>query len=163
MGKIEAKVVTLPNEQGRELITPFLSRIGTSHHEKIKAAFAIAAIRYMSLVNASSLPTSEDPPLSAELEIEVDGILYTREFKLVKPLQVDPVYELRVNLPQQNWRLRITFFPFEYKGVLFYCFVHPFLKVPGDEDRTNFYRDRTAGTYYYVSEDPGLFLDQYLV
>lgn len=153
---IKTKVISLPDHDGIDRIAEFLKHMGAkaegSHESKVKIAFILKAIDLMQYVDFSDLPTGEKP-FYETIEIEVDEKMYRHTFELIKPLRKEPIFELRLNMREFNWRFRATFFPIGY-GDNYYCFVHPFEKVKGEPDLTNRLRDFTFSIYHAIVHNP---------
>lgn len=129
--KIKAKVISFPNEYRRDVFTPYLINLGKkaqeNHHERVQLTFLLKALDLMQYVDFVDFP-DEQNQFYQELEITVDGETYSQSFELIKPLAKENIYELRINLTQYNWRFRGIFFPYNYNGQQFYCFIYPFIK-----------------------------------
>lgn len=154
MVNIIAEIISLPDESGNILMNELIDELGDqgTHKAKIQLGFLVDALDDLAEIDKRDLPEMDDDEgLSFDLETEVDGITYKRKFRTVKALQKAPIYELRINIREHNWRLRATFFPKYYKGQLCYCFVFPFIKVDeAKEDPTDHYKERTYAIYQDV-------------
>lgn len=72
--------------------------------------------------------------------------------ELVKPLAVQPIYELRIDW-NSNCHFRAIYFPFNLEGQCFYCFTHAFIKTR-NYDKTNEYRDKARKIYERIRKNP---------
>lgn len=161
MVNIKAKVISLPNEYGKDEIADYLNATGIAakmdYEDAVKLAFILKAINLMQYVDFNDLPTATKRFFET-LEIEVDGINYRHIFELLKPLRKQDIYELRINMREFNWRFRATFFPHIHtNGDKYYCFVFPFEKFIGFRDPTNYFRDKTFNIRYDVLHNPGVY------
>jgi len=148
MGIVIAKVISLPDETGTDVVVEYMQCLGekalTSLDCHIKLHFLQKALLFMETVPRDRLPDQSGEKLMADLVIEVDGKEYFLNIELVKSLGRQPIYELRIDLHKPHWCFRATFFPkFSDEQQLHYCFVHPFEKVAGLPDPTDGYRDMT--------------------
>jgi hypothetical protein len=151
----------LPDEFGDILMDKYFEDLGNegTHESRVKIQWLVELMDDLAEIPKSALPEMGDKDgLSFDVEFVVDGINYERKVRAVKALGKSPIYELRANIPQLNWRFRATFFP-KYKGSqLYYCFVFPFEKVDGEEDHlTDEYKERTYEIYKQVIANFGLF------
>lgn len=157
-----AIVKSLPDELGNDQMNDFITALANaatkSHEEKVKYSFLMKALQRLSIVDKSDLPNAEQD-FFATLEIDVDDKTYSKSFELIKDLRKQPIYELRINIKEFNWRFRATFFPKFHKNQLYYCFVFPFLKHPGDIDPTDDYRDSTYEIFKKVRISPEQYLE----
>lgn len=153
MGIVIAKVISLPNVAGEEVMVEYLQCLGeeasVSLPSNIKLHFLQKAFSFMEAVPLNKLPDRSNQPLIGEFTIEIGEEEYNLEMELVKSLNKAPIYELRIDLHRPHWCFRATFFPKFSNQQLHYCFVYPFEKVAGYDDPTNGYRDKT----YDVLED----------
>lgn len=152
MGILIAKVISLPGHTGQDFMSDYMHDLAQaanlSHRENIKLNFITAALSLMEVIPQADLPSRNGEPFKQVLTIEVDeNTSYSQEFELLKPLARQPIYELRVDLRQYNWYFRATFFPKYIEGQLYYCFVYPFEKIPGQPDPTNYMRDQTYNVF----------------
>lgn len=153
MGITIAEIISLPDEFGKDLIEDLFEHLGNqgTHQAKVQLGFLVEMMDDLAeRIDKKDLPEMDDEQgLSFDLETEVDGITYNRKFWAVKALQKAPIYELRLNIREHNYRLRITFFPKYHNDQLYYCFVFPFLKVDdGKKDtQTDHYKKRTYAIY----------------
>jgi len=155
----KAKVISFPNEYMKDTFSPFLVSLGRkakNHHDaRVQYAYLLKSLDFMQYVDFDDLPEKPDDFISSTLEIEIDGEVYSQDFKLVKSLDKENIYELRINLVQSNWRFRGIFFPYNYNGKKFYCFTFPFEKKKQVQvDLTNRYRDRTYVIYNNLVQSP---------
>lgn len=155
----KAKVVSLPGKDGVEHFADYyttLAELATqSHNDNVKFQFIRKALKRLRTVEKSELPKRKDEEtFNFEFDIDVDGKSYSRELEIIKQLAKDPVYELKIDIDEFNWYFRATFFPQYPNGQLHYCFVHPFVKVPGYDDPTNGYRDLTYDVYIDTRINP---------
>ncbi|MCP1495285.1 hypothetical protein J2Y73_005451 [Peribacillus frigoritolerans] len=146
MGITIAEIISLP-DQGTDYMTRYLEFLGGaamhSESENIKLNWLTDGLRKMASVPKNLLP-GKGEVLKMDLVNPVDeDNIHTREFDLVKSLGTQPIYELRIDLREYNWCFRATFFPKIVGDQLYYCFVYPFEKVPGYDDPTNGFRDKT--------------------
>lgn len=153
----KAKVISLPDTLGSIRMADYFATLAaaalTNHEDKVKYQFLDLGLRRMALVDMASLP-NERHRFFARFQIEVDENSYNKRFELIKHLRKRPIYELRFNIREFNWRFRATFFPVERNGQLYYCFVHPFEKVPHLLDPTDSFRDDTHKIYLDTIQNP---------
>lgn len=158
----KAKVVFFPDESGTEHFHDFyvtLAEMATqSHDEKVKYFFLRAVLKRLGTIDKIDLPTDQNA-LEFEFEIDVDGVSYSRPLKIVKKIGKSVVYEIRIDISDFNWYFRATFFPKYHQGELYYCVVHPFVKVPGYDDPTNTYRDLTHKVYKDCQFNPDKYFE----
>lgn len=158
-----AIIKSLPDESGKEQMTDFISslaqRATQSHEEKVKYQFLMTSLTRLSVIEKSQLPGSNNRFFTT-LEIDVDGQNYSKRFELIKDLRKQPIYELRINIREYNWRFRAIFFPKYHGGTLYYCFTFPFLKYPEKLDPTNEMRDRTLRIYQQIKIKPENYFDE---
>jgi hypothetical protein len=159
-----AKVISFPNDFGRNQLDSFFKQKGNAAKTQVNALmqfnFLLSAFDFMQFVEQDKLPTGdpEEKPFKTELTVKVDGEEYTKSFELVKKLQKDNIYELRLDFdpPPFYWRLRIIFFPYDHNGDLFYCMVFPIEKILAVRvNLTDIFRDRAEGIYYDLINNPG--------
>ena len=156
----KARVVLLPDEHGVKHFQKYYTELSISaselHEDKVKLVFIRKLLKRLRLLDKRDLPTGIDS-ISFDFEIDVDGISYTRPLDIVKKLGKSVVYELRIDISDFNWYFRATFFPKYHQDELYYCVVYPFVKVPGEENPTDEFRDLT----HNVFEDTRLYPDKY--
>jgi hypothetical protein len=143
----KAIVISFPNDYMQDSFAPYLTSLGRKakdhHAARVQYAYLSKALDFMRYV--TDLPNKPGKFISTTLEIEIDGEIYSQEFKLVKPLNKENIFELRINLVQFNWRFRGIFFPYHLGGQRYYCFVFPFEKQQQVRfNLTDTFRDRAS-------------------
>lgn len=158
-----AIVKALPDESGVEYMTEFMKILASSkknsHQGRVKFEYLIKALSRLSLIQKKDLPNSMKP-FYTTLEIDIDGITYSKSFELIKDLRKMPIYELRINIKEYNWRFRATFFPKYHEGQLYYCFVYPFTKHPDEDDPTDKLRDATYQIFLDTRVNPDKYFNK---
>lgn len=156
----KARVVLIPDEYGVKHFQKYYEELSISaseiHKENVKLSFIRTLLKRLSTLDKKDLPVDKDK-ISFDFDIDVDGISYTRPLDIVKKLGKSVVYELRIDISDFNWYFRATFFPKHHDNKLYYCVVYPFVKLPGEEDPTDYFRDLTHDVY----KDSQLFPDKY--
>jgi hypothetical protein len=163
MEKIKATVVPVKNEHGTEVMVNFLKRLAKkAHHstrDNVVYQFILKGLTYLQYVDIIQLPVNSKTFLLATLSVEVEGRTYTKEFKLVKILQRENIYELRISYDQSYFRA--IFFPLSYNDQTYYCFLFPYFKPVGipNDPFTNVYRDRAYKIYKEAVINPQKYID----
>ncbi|MGW6255150.1 MULTISPECIES: hypothetical protein [Bacillati] len=154
----KARIVFLPDESGVEHFVDFytdLSKQAAEYLEDmVKLEFLRSVLKRLRTLDKKDLPKDSSTELTFNFEVEVDGESYSRPLEIVKKLGKSVVYELRIDISDFNWYFRATFFPKYQGGELYYCFVYPFVKIPGHEDPTDPFRDLTHSVYTDVISNP---------
>jgi hypothetical protein len=159
----KARVVLLPDQAGIEHFHDFYSNLAElaneSHTDKVKLHFIRAVLKRLRTLDRSVLPKDHTTSITADFELEVDGMSYTRPIEIVKKLGKSVIYELRIDIDEFNWYFRATFFPKYHEGDLLYCVVYPFVKIPGFADPTNGFRDLTHEVFKDSQQNPHKYFD----
>lgn len=152
---IKATVVFLPDESGEDHFQKFYVDLAksasVSQNEKVKFYFLREVLGSLKKIGKEDLPKEADDSLEFDFNIDIGNQTLTRTLKIVKKLGKSVIYEIRVDIG--NWYFRATFFPYYYGKELYHCVVYPFVKVPGQPDPTNIYRDMTHNVYMDVKSD----------
>lgn len=67
-----------------------------SQEKRVQYAYLLKALDFMQYV--LDLPQKPGGFVLTTLEMEIDGEIYSQTFKLVKPLNKENIFELRINL-----------------------------------------------------------------
>ncbi|WP_069366291.1 hypothetical protein [Salisediminibacterium beveridgei] len=154
----KASVVSISDEKGIDhvdlLRTALINEAKFNRNGRVKLTFFLKALQYLGYIDKSELQNHK-----TTLTIVIDGVSQTEHFLLVKPLSKQPIYELRISLPQLHCWIRATFFPKYYHNQLYYCFAKGFVKTRNpDYDPTNDMIQQTYLMYKKVQRDPGKYL-----
>ncbi|MGX2962118.1 hypothetical protein JNUCC23_23245 (plasmid) [Peribacillus sp. JNUCC 23] len=154
----KGKVVLLPDEFGVEHFGDFYTNLAElaneSHIENVQLHFIRAVLKRLRTLDRNDLPQDHTTSLSFDFKLDVDGISYTRPLEIVKKLGKSVVYELRIDIDEFNWYFRATFFPKYHDSQLYHCVVYPFVKIPGESDPTDQFRDLTHDVYKDTQINP---------
>ncbi len=150
-------IIAIADENEQELVSEFMEQLAEeslhSFEAKMHYLFIQRAFELLSITPLEHLLQS------TELTIKIDGQYRTKRYQIVKPLRVEPIYELRYAM-NGNEHLRFTFFPFNYNGSDSYIFVKVFKKtrIPPINE-TDKMRDLTFEMFKKVSQEPKLYLE----
>lgn len=163
MGNI-AKVISTLDDYDNVAMDHILKRL----HRKAQGSsldnqlyqYVLKGLSYLQLVPLSKLPKTFDESLNQSLTIQIAGEILTKNFKLVKVLNRENIYEFRISLDQVYFRA--IFFPLTHEEQLYYCFVFGYSKpidIQGQNDPlTNTFRDRASIVYKRALENPGKYI-----
>src|SRR5699024_8210765 len=128
----KAKVISFPDDYMRDSFSPYVRALGEkakdNHEKRVQFTYLLKAMDYMQYVSVENLPINQNGNISTTLEIRVDGKKYSEEFILIKALNRENIFELRINVRKFPWRFRGIFFPYNNREEQYYCFVFPFEK-----------------------------------
>lgn len=156
----KAIVISFPDDYMNDSFSPYLAKLGkraqNSQEKRVQYAYLLKALDFMQYV--VDLPQKPGEFISTTLEMEIDSEIYSQTFKLVKPLNKENIFELRINLSQFNWRFRGIFFPYTYQEQQYYCFVFPFEKQQQVRfNLTDTFRDRASYVLNNLERKPEIY------
>lgn len=151
-------IIFINDENNEDIVGSFLTRLQDdsihSEDDKLHLIFLQSAFNLL-----GTRPLDELINKKTELTVTIDGFQKTKSYGLIKPLRVNPIYELRY-AKNDNEHVRFLFFPIIYKGISYYVFVKAFVKTrkPSVDD-TDMMRDLTYKMYRKVIQNPEYYLE----